>query len=144
MSVLVRSVFSLTMLISVSAAVVALSGQAAALGASAAWVKVPAPGDKGAMAFATINNPTMYDVYFTTGTADVAGKVEIRDKSKGTEQAAEFVAVPAYGSVTLDQNTVYLMLLDLKRPLKAGDKVALTLSTSDGAKVEVSAAVRTQ
>jgi hypothetical protein len=148
MSIPVRSVLSvLTVFIIVSASVTVLSGQAATVGALAAWVKTPAPGDTSAMAFATINNPTMYDVYFTSGATDAAGKVELRDKSKGADpkaQIVEFVTVPAYGSLSMDQNSVYLMLLDLKRPLKQGDTISLTLSTQDGVKIQVSAAVRNQ
>ena len=99
------------------------------------------------MAFVTIDNPTMYDVFFTSGTSNAAGKVELRDKSKGADpkaQAVEFITVPVYGSLTMDQNGVYVALLELKRPLKQGDMVSLTLSSQDGAKVEVMAAVRTQ
>lgn len=147
MSVLVRGALSLTMIIFGSSAASVFSGQQAQIAASAAWIKTPAPGDKSAMAFATINNPTMYDVYFTTGATDAAGGVEFRDTSKGADQKAqtvEFLLVPAYGSLSLDQKSVYVMLLDLKRPLKQGDTVSLTLSTSDGAKVQVSAPVRNQ
>jgi hypothetical protein len=71
----------------------------------------------------------------------------LRDKSKGADQktqTVDFVTVPAYGSLSMDQNSVYLMLLDLKHPLKEGDAVPLTLSTQDGVKLQVSAAVRNQ
>ena len=140
MSVLVRTALSVTMVILVSAAAV-LSGQSTTIQASNGWVKAPAAGAKTAMAFATINNPTAYDVYFTTAVTDAAGKVEFRDASKGT-QPAEFAIAPAYGSLAMDQKGVHMMLLDLKRTLKAGEMVALTLTTSDGAKLQVSAAVR--
>ena len=99
------------------------------------------------MAFVNIDNPTMYDVYFQSGASNAAGKVELRDKSKGADpkaQAVEFITVPAYGSLSMDQDGVYVALLELKRPLKQGDMVSLTLSSQDGAKVEVMAAVRTQ
>ena len=147
MSVLVRSVLSLTIVVFGSAAAIVLSGQQAQIAAAAPWIKAPAPGDKMAMAFATINNPTMYDVYFTTGATDAAGTVEFRDASKGADpkaQVVEFLLVPAYGSLSMDQKSVHVMLMDLKRPLKQGDTVSLTLATSDGAKLQVSAPVRTQ
>ena len=146
MSVLVRSAVSLTMVVLVSAGAAVLSAQKS-ISASNAWVKVPAAGETGAMAFVNIDNPTMYDVFFTSGSSNAAGKVELRDKSKGADpkaQAVEFITVPAYGSLTMDQNGVYVMLLELKRPLKQGDMVSLTLSSQDGAKVDVMAAVRAQ
>src|SRR5688572_22148723 len=105
------------------------SGQAK-LGVSSPWVKAPAVGETMAMAFVTITNPGMYDVFLTSATTDAAGKVEFRDKSKGTDPRAQVVAnvtVPAYGDLSMDENSVYLMLTDLKRPLKTGDSVMLTL-----------------
>ncbi len=147
MSVLVRRVLSVTMFVLVSAGPIVLAGQKDTITASAGWVKTPAAGETTAMAFANIDNPTMYDVYYTTGTTDVAGAVGFRDKSKGADQKAqtiEFLIAPAYGSLSMEPNGVYLMLQDLKRPLKAGDKVTVTLSTSDGAKLQISAAVRNQ
>ena len=147
MSVLVRRVLSLTMFVSVSAGALVVASQKDTITASAAWVKTPAAGETTAMAFANIDNPTMYDVFYTAGTTDVAGRVGFRDKSKGADQKAqtvEFVIAPAYGSLSMEPNGVYLMLQDLKRPLKEGDKVTVTLSTSDGAKLQIAAAVRNQ
>jgi copper(I)-binding protein len=44
----------------------------------------------------------------------------------------------------MDQKGVHVMLMDLKRPLKEGDKVSLTLANQDGVKLQVAAAVRNQ
>jgi copper(I)-binding protein len=44
----------------------------------------------------------------------------------------------------MDQKGVHVALLDLKRPLKEGDKVSLTLANQDGLKLQVAAAVRNQ
>ena len=73
--------------------------------------------------------------------------MEFRDASKGADpkaQVVEFLLVPVYGSLSMDQKSVHVMLMDLKRPLKQGDTVSLTLATSDGAKLQVSAPVRTE
>lgn len=145
MSVLVRSAFGLTMLIFIAAGAIVLAGQKDTVAASAAWVKTPAAGDKTAMAFVNIDNPTAYDIFYTAGTTDVAGKVELRDRSKGADakaQAVEFIVVPAYGSLSMDEKGVYLLLTDLKRPLKAGEMVSVTLTTQDSAKLQFRAAVR--
>ena len=141
MSVWVRSVLA-TMFISVSAVVVA--GQAPdKVSASDGWIKTPSAGATTAMAFVEVENPTQYDVYLTSGTTDVAGKVEFRDASTGPKPL-EFVIAPAYGTVSLDQKGVHVALLVLKRPLKEGDKVSLTLANQDGLKLQVAAAVRNQ
>ena len=132
------------MLIALVAALATLSGQAK-LGVSSPWIKAPAAGETTAMAFVTMTNPGMYDVFITSATTDAAGKVELRDKSKGAEASAQVVAnltVPAYGELAMDEKTFYLALIDLKRPLKAGDGVTLTLVTDDSTKVLVTAVVK--
>lgn len=127
-------------------ALVAAAG-AARLGAqekkptvSKAWIKLPAAGETTAHAFAVVENPTMYDFYVLSATADVAGAVEIRRAGKDGPVAE--VTVPAYGELSMDQKGVHLLLKDLKKPLAENDKVALTLVTEAGSKLEAEATVR--
>ena len=47
------------------------------------------------------------------------------------------IEVPAEGSVSLKPGGLHIMLMDVKKPMKAGDKVNLTLKFSDGRIVEV-------
>ena len=100
MSVLVRSALSLTLVALMSAGTVVLSAQKQ-LSASGAWVKVPAAGETMAMAFVEIANPTMYDVFFTSGTSNAAGKVELRDKSKGADPKAQATSAISHQGGTL-------------------------------------------
>lgn len=142
-----RAVWSVAVFLALSAGVLIASGQSDRLAPSSAWVKAPASGDTAAMAFATIENPGMYEVFLTSATADVAAKVEFRDKSKGSDRQAQtvkFLTVPAYGNLSMAEDGVHLMLLDLKRPLREGDEVSLTLVAEDGTKFQLSAAVRTR
>jgi copper(I)-binding protein len=76
-----------------------------------------------------------------SATSDVAGKVEFRDASKGP-QALEDVTVIAYETTYMDPQGIHMYLSDLKRPLKEGDAVSITLTTELGVKVEVSALVK--
>ena len=120
-------------------------GQAKQIAASEAWVKLPASGETQAKAFANIENPTMYDIYITSATADVAGKVELRDAGQSGEarlKPLEFITVPAYGSASMGPNGAHLALLDLKRPLNAGDTVTFILKTDGGATLPVTATVK--
>lgn len=122
-----------------------MAGQGSDVAASKGWVKVPAPGETMTTAFAVVENPTMYDVYLVSALADVAGKVEFQEKVKGSNadaQVKKFVTVPAYGSLNMDPDGVYLVLRDLKRPLKEADPVSLTLTTELGVALRVSAVVR--
>jgi copper(I)-binding protein len=108
--------------------------------ASNAWVKLPAAGETESMAFVTIENPGMYEVNVTSAKADAAGKVDMRDAA----QAVTFITVPAYGRVDMAPAGVHLLLIDLKRPLKEGDAIALTLSTDIDVTLEARAVVRQQ
>jgi periplasmic copper chaperone A len=113
--------------------------------ASNARVKLPEAGETDAIAFVTIENPGMYDVNVISAKADVAGKVELRDAAQGGEasrKAITFITVPAYGRVDMASAGVHLVLLSLKRPIKEGDNVTLTLSTDVDITLTVVAQVR--
>jgi periplasmic copper chaperone A len=113
--------------------------------ASDAWVKLPAAGDTTASAFVSVDNPTMYDIYLASATADVAGKVEFRqaDASGALKpDVVKNVTVPAYGSLELDAKGTRLVLSELKRPLKEGETVNLTLSILYGPTLQVPATVK--
>src|SRR4029077_294800 len=108
------------------------------------WVKLPT-GQSQAMAFVAIENPTMYGIYVTSASSEAAGKVELRDGSQAGDarlKPVEFISVPAYESLDMGPNGPHLMLLDLKRALKEGDRVSLALTTDNAGTLEVSAVVR--
>ena len=131
----IRSWVVLTAVVVVSAV---LTGQDKGVKASNSWVKLPAPAETEAMAFATVENAGMYEVNITSATANAGGKVELRDGG----QAVTFINVPAYGRVDMSATGVHLMLIGLKRALKVGDTVALTLATDMDITLNVTASVR--
>jgi copper(I)-binding protein len=122
----------------VVAAAVGLAAQDKGVKASNAWVKLPAAGETDATAFVTIENPGMYEVNVTGAKSDAAGKVELRDGS----QAVTFITVPPYGRVDMAAGGAHLRLTELKKTLKDGDTVSLTLSTDMDVTLEVAASVR--
>lgn len=104
--------------------------------ASDAWASAPA---NGAIAvYATINNPTMYDVYVVSGKSDSAGKVELISAGKPLSN----IAVPAYGSAELNPDAAFVRLSDLKRELEAGDRLTVTLETDGGISIPIAAVVK--
>ena len=121
--------------------------QAPTPAAVSAWIATPAAGATSATAYVEVNNPTMYDIYILSAAAPgTAGKVELRAAAAAGAEAAvitEF-SVPSYGSTSAAAGSPHLRLLELARPLKAGDAVALTLTTNDGTVLKVSAQVRAQ
>lgn len=109
--------------------------------ASDGWVKLPDAGATSTVAFATVQNPGMYAIYLVSGTTDVAGKLEFRDASKAGS-ANEEVTVDAYGTTYMDAKGIHMVLSELKRPLKEGETINLTLKTELGLPVEVAAVVK--
>jgi copper(I)-binding protein len=113
--------------------------------ASAGWVKAPAAGETQAVACVTVDNPTMYEIYLVSATTEAAGRVELRDAGLAGDaglQPVEFISVPAYRRIDMEPGGLHLRLIDLKRPLKAGDTVSLTIATDTVGKLEVEAIVR--
>lgn len=124
-----------------------LSAQDTGVKASNGWVKLPGAGETQAMAFVTIENPGMYEINVISAKSDAAGKVELRDAAQSGEaggKAVTFITVPAYGRVDMSPAGVHLVLLDMKRPVKEGDTVTLTLATDSDAMLTVAAQVRTK
>ena len=105
---------------------------------SGGWVKTPAAGATDTQAFVSIENPGMYEVNVTAASSDAAAKVELRDGS----QVVTFINVPAFGSVEMIPGGAHLLLTGLKRPLKDGHTVTLTLSTDVDMALIVQARVR--
>ena len=112
------------------------------LNASKAWVKAPAAGETTATAFVVVDNPTMYDVYLVSVSTDAAGKAQFQKMVGAKAEAIESITAPAYDSVELKPDGNQILLMDLKRPLNAGDKIKLTLTTDNFATIEVEAEVR--
>ena len=91
-----------------------------------------------ASVYLTINNPTMYDIYVTSATSDAAGKVEIYSGDK----AAQDLTVSSYGSLELKAGGMFLRLSDLKRVLKAGESITVTMMTDGGVTIVATAVVK--
>jgi copper(I)-binding protein len=129
------------MTIALLTAVAGLAAQNAPA-ASEAWVAEPAPGATTADAYAVIENPTMYEVFVVSVTADAAAAAEIVEGPADAARTVRELAVPSYGRAELKPGAIRIRLKELKKPLKVGDSVALTLTTDSGAEIKVSAEVR--
>ena len=103
--------------------------------ASDAWAQVS--GGHVAV-YATVNNPSMYDIYLVSGKSTAAAKIELLDGDKPVTS----ITVPAYGSAELKPGATFVRLSELKGELKAGDEVKLTLETDGGVSIEIAAAVK--
>jgi periplasmic copper chaperone A len=131
-----------TTLIVVVALAAGVSAQQAAITGADAWIAEPAAGATSAAAYLTVNNPTMYDIYVVSATSSAAEKIELRQGEGPAEKAVTSITVSSYGSAELKAANEHLVLVNLKRPLKAGETVDLALKTDGGVDIVVSAVVK--
>jgi periplasmic copper chaperone A len=103
--------------------------------ASDAWAQVSG---SAVAVYATVNNPSMYDIYLVSGKSDAAAKIELLDGDKPVTS----ITVPAYGSAELKPGAMFVRLSELKGELKAGDEVKLTLETDGGISIELAAVIK--
>ena len=133
--------FRLAAVVTALLVTVDLSAQAPVT-ASSGWVMEPAAGATSTSAYAVIENPTMYEVYVTAVATDAAESAEVADGPATAPKSVRELAVPAYGRTELKPDGVRFLLKDLKKPLKAGDAVELTLTTDGGVVIKLTAAVK--
>ncbi|MCX9146019.1 copper chaperone PCu(A)C [Erythrobacter sp. WG] len=111
------------------------------------WSRATAEGQNAGGAFMTIANTGTAADRLTGGSTPVAGRVEIHTMTMEGDvmkmrQLADGLEVPAGGEVTLKPGSFHVMLMDLKQPLKAGDKVPLTLTFAGAGALETELEVR--
>ena len=95
-----------------------------------AWVREPAPGQKTAAAYLELTSDR--NLALVAAGSPAAGRVEMHsmtmDGGVMRMRTLPRVDLPAGQTVKLAPGGTHLMLLELKQPLKAGDKLQLVLS----------------
>ena len=103
-----------------------------------AWIREPAPGQTVVGGFMNITSPR--EAALLEAKSKAAGKVELHEMKmdNGVMQMRPLkqIALPKGQTVKLEPGGLHLMLEELKQPLKAGDKVPLTLKIKRGEKTE--------
>jgi copper(I)-binding protein len=78
------------------------------------------------------------------GTSDAAERIEIHTVLDGVMQQLEGgLTIQAGETSTLKPGGNHVMLMGLKRPLKVGDEVTVTLDFSNGESLDVTATIKT-
>jgi periplasmic copper chaperone A len=108
-----------------------------------AWSRATPGGAKIAGGFLTIENKGAAPDRLTAVSGDVAGKVEIHEMAMNNgvmtmRPLDKGLSIEPGKTVKLAPGGLHLMLMDLKRPLKQGDKVPLTLEFEKAGKVALS------
>jgi copper(I)-binding protein len=93
------------------------------------WVRGTVAGQKATGAFMELTSRS--DVTLVSATSPAAGIVEVHEMTMADGvmrmRAVPRLALPAGVTVQLKPGSYHVMLMDLQRPLKKGDTVALTL-----------------
>jgi hypothetical protein len=112
-----------------------------------AWVRAPAPGQTVVGGFMDISSAR--DAKLLSASTPVAGTTELHEMSMKDGvmimHAVPNIALPQGRVVKLEPGGLHVMLFDLKKQLKQGDKVPLTLKVQTGKalqSIEVQAEVR--
>lgn len=119
--------------------------QPAELGASDAWVRLPAVQGRPAAAYFTVKGGAQ-----ATSLVAVSSPAAIRAEIHEMKQAGDMmtmapvkdVAVPAGGRVEFKPGGKHVMFYDLAPEVRAGGTMKLRLAFADGKAIEVDAAVR--
>ncbi len=106
-----------------------------------AWSRATPGGAKIAGGFLTIENKGAAPDRLVSGSGDFAGKVEIHEMAMNNgvmtmRPLDKGLAIEPGKTVKLAPGGHHLMLMDLKKPLKQGDKVPLTLEFEKAGKVD--------
>jgi periplasmic copper chaperone A len=111
-----------------------------------AWARATPPGAKIGAGYMTIHNTGATADRLVGASSPAARKVEphvtVRDGDISRMRAAPGYDVPANGTFELTPGGSHLMLMDLKAPLKEGDKVPLLLRFQRSGEVKVELEVR--
>lgn len=94
-----------------------------------AFFYVPLGSSKTTMAFFTISNNSNIDISITGVSSEAAKQIRL--------MPAGNLVVPAHQSIALKSSGQYLQINELKTKLSTGDELHLTLSLSNGKKLQL-------
>ena len=107
-----------------------------------AWARATPGGAKVGSGYLTIENKGTTPDKLIGGSSPAAGKVEVHEMAVNNSvmtmrQVKDGLSIPPGKSVTLAPGGYHIMMMELKVPLKKGDKVPLTLAFEKAGEVKV-------
>lgn len=110
------------------------------------WAREIPPNMTTSAGFLTLKNNGSVEHKLVGAESPVTGMVElhthINDQGVMRMRPVENMPIPAGGTTELKPGGLHLMLMMLKKPIKAGDKLPITLVFEDGSRKEIQAEVR--
>jgi copper(I)-binding protein len=101
-----------------------------------AYVREMPPGQSTSAAFMNLTNTSNRPIAIVAATSDGAGQAEIhRHRNQNgmmQMERATRVEIPAHGQLSFAPGGYHLMLINLKRSFRAGDKINITLLDEEG------------
>ena len=111
-----------------------------------AYARASIPNVPNSAAFFVIKNNSDKDIAITSANSDIAEKNELHTHIKENKMMKmmkiEKLVVPAKSSLELKSGGDHVMLMGLKKELKAGDEINLELRFSDGDKKSIKVPVK--
>ena len=147
MTLLGRSLFALALLLAGSPAAFAADVKAGDLVITQPWSRATPGGAKTGAGYLTIENKGSAPDRLVAVSGDVAGRIEVHEMAVNngvmTMRPLEKGLVIEPGkTVALSPGGYHLMLMELKSPLKQGDKLPVTLEFEKAGKVAVTLVVQ--
>ena len=120
--------------------------QNAAIQIEKPWARATPGGASTGAAYMTLDNKSNAEDRLIGASSDIAGTVQIHemkvvDGIMRMREVAGGLAIPAGGAVALKPGGYHVMLIGLKKPLKAGDGFPLTLRFQKAGNVSVTVPV---
>lgn len=111
------------------------------------WSRATPPTARTAAGYMTLGNTGDAADRLLGGSSSAAARVEVHEMSMTDgimrmRQLPEGLEIPPGGSAALEPGGHHLMLIDLKKPLAAGERVPVTLSFEKAGTVEVELVVQ--
>ena len=111
-----------------------------------AWTRATPPGAKIAAGYLTIRNDSASVDRLVSASSPAAAKVQthVTKTEEGISRMREMKGyeIPAHGTFELKPGGAHLMLVDIKAPLKEGERVPLVLRFQRSGEVKVELEVR--
>lgn len=118
----------------------------AELAAHNAWVRLVPPVSNISAAYMMLHNNGGQDQVISGATSPVAADVEVHETSMkdGVMRMSEAknLTVPAAGHIMMKPGGYHIMLINLKRPLKEGELVPITINFQSGQALTLEAPVK--
>lgn len=134
------------LLLLVIMAVVSMNVLAEGMMAHDAYVRLLPPTSKTTGAFMTLMNHGEKAMKLIKAESDVANKVELHNHFKvdGMMKMREVksIDIKVHGMVELKPGSFHIMLIDLKKPLKKGQKIKIKLFFDDNTSIDIEAPVK--